>query len=80
MGFPISARARKPDVSFARFLMYTVDNISPEFGRGGGPDPHDHPEVEEDEKEEWEGARRANVLPVTAELNVGGVLKNITSF
>ena len=42
---------------------------------GGGPDPHDHPEVEEDEKEEWEGARRADVLPVTAELDVRGVLK-----
>ena len=74
-----------PESPFEGFLLRRMSLrdvflFSPEFGRGGGPDPHDHPEVEEDKEKEGEGARRADVLPVTAELDVGGVLKNITSF
>ena len=47
----------------------------PELARRGGPDPDDHPEVEEDEEEEGEGARRADLVPVTPELDVRGVLQ-----
>ena len=65
-----------PESPLEGFLVRRISQRdSPEFGRGGRPDPEDHPEVEEDEEEEGEGARRADVLPVTAELDVRGVLK-----
>ena len=75
--FPVFLGTRDADGAARRShrLSAADEAVGAEFGRRGCPDPEDHPEVEEDEEEQGEGARRADVLPVTAELDVGRILQ-----